>query len=83
MPIFLELTPITGENHEDKYVQKRMYRVENMHSFEDADVNGKDYTLITFDEGSEIEPIVVRESYMDIWETLNNLNMVKEVNEEK
>jgi hypothetical protein len=77
MSIFIELTPAVAED--EREIQKRMYRLENMDSFEDADVNGKEYTFIQFNESSNLVNLVVKESYMDIWTSLNDLNLIEEV----
>lgn len=77
MPIFIALTPAATRG--ETSTQKLMYRVESIDSFEDADVNGFDYTYIRFNKSSHLEDVVVEESYEDIWKTLNNLNLVQEV----
>ena len=75
MPIFLELLPVA----KDTGMQKKMYSIENIESIEDADIPGEEYARIIFNENSVLSEIVVVETYLDIYETLNNLNLVEEV----
>jgi hypothetical protein len=75
MPIFIELTP-EGEGE-----QPKMYNVENFTEIaEDSgafdDIDG---TRVTFKDGYEL---VFIQSYVDVWSTLRDLNLVPPEGEE-